>query len=776
MSNPVIVNKAPAPGSVGLVSESVRLSLRDEEFPIEREDTSVYLGYGNSWYGGGELPEDVEGLVFSLEALVGTPADAPDTNATITVEGDDSLKINKYLASDFQQATYLFGKLDSPAEPEDTLLLEFTCKINEADTSPDGNDFTGVAFGLFFNDGGFMVRFFNDGAGTRWLEMFDADENSTQRPLFPDTTYRSDFDWDGDFYTYKVVWDQQRDLASLLVDDGSSVTELISGSTIDFGAVPTDQIRSEQPIAFFGHFPSSSTSISYWSYAALYNVAAPAVDLGLFQGGHSGFLKTPALFLYTPTETPDKAEFAYSILPDSFGTIEGTSEIVVNELVMDRRNVASSYGFYRSEPRVGNGTVLEFTASGTSSQQTTQASGIEFYVDDGSNAARVSFLFDQTTRTVGLLGTGDPTFSGSYNRTVVDWTTFNTYRLVFDPAGQTLLYLVDSGDSGLEYTLVAANTVSELPASSLPGPGLGLLFNENVGQSFAQVRVSKLWYVSDARLYRGTALPSSDWTQLGTGTASIVEESLSLDSQAGLRFFRPEIASVLNSSRGVYAEFRMKIDSWTVGGVEEARRTNTGVGMFIDDGSSRFMFSFADAGPEIGKIVFLSSEADLESSLLDIRKGLITSTYYAIDWTETHTYRVEKSTGDYLRLYVDNSPIPAIEIEFRDIPVVPTFGDEGVVFGSILDDRSNESTWEFLHYAPSNGVDLKIETLALDEEERFDKVVNVVAFFGKATKTTFSGSPLVFDTATETYEDIEEDWPDVGPITTSFSGSPLEFD
>lgn len=774
MSNPVIVNKAPAPESVGLVSDSVRMSFRDPGNPIDRDETFVYLGYGASRYVGSVLPEDSD-YIFTLEALVGNPADPPDTNATITVEGDNSLKIDKYLAADFQQATYLFGRLEAPAEPEDTLLLEFTCKINEADTSPDGNDFTGVAFGLFFNDGGFMVRFFNDGAGTRWIEMFDADENSTQRPLYPALTYYSDFDWDGEFYTYKVVWDQQLDRVSLLVDDGAVVTELISGVVSDFGTVPSDQIRDGQPIAFFGHFPSASTSISYWSYAALYNVAAIAVELGQFQGGHTGFLRTPALIPYSPTEVPYSSDYPWNHLPDSFGTVEGSAQVVGGLLEMVKENPVASYGFYREEPQI-DGAVLEFTASGESNRQTTQASGIEFYVDDGSVSARVGFLFDQTTRTIGLLGTSDPEYSGSYDGVILDWTLPTTYRLVFDPSGYTNLYIVESGDDGLEYVKISEKALSGLPASSLPGPGVGFLFNENVGQSVAKLSISSLWYVADARSYIGTSLPASPWVEIGTGTAAIVENRLSLASQAGLSFFRPEVASDLNSARGVYAEFRARVDSWSVSGVASKRRTNTGVGLFVDDGSTRFVLSFADAGPELGKIVYLVYDEDFEDSLLGIRDGSVTGAHFAIDWTALHTYRLEKSAGEYLRVFIDNDDTPAIEIDARDLPYIPTFGDEGLVFGSIMDDRENESTWEFVHYAPSTGIDLKIETTALDEEEKFDKVVNVVAFFGAALKTSFSGLPLIFDTTPELYEDIEEDWPDVGPLTLEFSGSPLEFD
>ena len=99
-----------------------------------------------------KLLEDRESdYEFQLDRMFGNPAPPPDSYATITVEGDDSLKINKYLASDEQIAWYSFGRLEAPAAGDAIILQEFTVKINAADTAPDGNDFTGVIARLGLN-------------------------------------------------------------------------------------------------------------------------------------------------------------------------------------------------------------------------------------------------------------------------------------------------------------------------------------------------------------------------------------------------------------------------------------------------------------------------------------------------------------------------------------------------------------------------------------------------------------------------------------------------
>ena len=170
------------------------------------------------------------------------------------------------------------------------------------------------------------------------------------------------------------------------------------------------------------------------------------------------------------------------------------------------------------------------------------------------------------------------------------------------------------------------------------------------------------------------------------------------------------------------------MDGYAIDGVSNALRANTGVGVEIDDGSDLLLLMFSEGGPELGKIVYFPTKPDLDEALFLVRAGReeVAGTYAPLDWTQKHTYRVERTIGGNLRLFVDEAAEPIIDMAQEEFPYLTTLGSRAFRFGSLLDDRTTESAWEFFHYAPSTGLDLMIDQV-LDEDDKFDKTVNVIA-------------------------------------------------
>lgn len=764
----IICNRAPAPGSVGKVGSLVRFSLRDDAAPIRLSDTNLYYGYGNAIYTPTEPPEGIETPRFALDTFLGNP-DGEVTRAIVS----ESLRIEKAgTASDNLKGTYFFGGLEAPMVPEDPFMVEFRLLLNDSDVSPapTGDQFTGVSFGFFIGDTGLMVRFYHN-TTTRWIEIHRADQID-----YP-AIYTASYDWDGLDSLYKIVWDPRNDRMWLLLSTGeadlSADTVLVDGKVSDFPGLPSDQQRAATPVAFFGHTHPDTNSVSYWKYAGIFNDTAAAIIEGVFQGPHVGFIRANESIKLDTSRTPRDGDHAWEILPDSYGTIEGEEEVIAENLVLRRTSETGSFGFYRNEPAaVNDPCVVDFRVRGridSRSNSGIQVSGFEVYVNSGARAARVGFCDNLVTQHVGILGDGNESLLDSYIGEDMDWASYRRYRLVLEPSVRARLFEFEQQADDFLYVPVSEVDFGDLPTSSYPQTGIGFGFNALVGGSTGEFYVSDLHYLVNAQVYSALdGVPT--WAQTGSGSANAEDGVLTLDNESTTQPFRYSLdEGGYNFSRGAVFDFGVKVDTW---GVDEPWRSNVGPGAMIDDGVYQATLLFAEGGPELGKIIYVASDKDYDRALLNVRSGLHPDSYYSIDWTKYHSYRIERGIY-YIRVYIDNGKEPVIELDLRDFQLpftednTPTFA-----FGALAVGIST-SMWTHAVYSTSTGYDIGSQ-LPLDEEELLEQ-------FGKASNVvvTADASSLVllrFDTSNETYEDFDEEWSGTGSLTTSFSGSPLSFD
>ena len=218
MSTPLVVNRVPASGEQAGIDDSARFGTRDTDTEIDRATLQCYLGAGPAFWTSGELPEDNDTILFSLEAFNTATPNAP---AVRSLESGGELKLVKSLLT-VQEATYFFGGLQSPADPEEPLMLEAELQLSTGDTTPDVNDFTGVAFGLMAGAKGVAVKFLFDGVNHS-IEIHDAGRTTIAPPsgtyVVPDSTYA----WDGVRSVYKLLWhplqDQRKGHCPLLLPE-----------------------------------------------------------------------------------------------------------------------------------------------------------------------------------------------------------------------------------------------------------------------------------------------------------------------------------------------------------------------------------------------------------------------------------------------------------------------------------------------------------------------------------------------------------------------------
>lgn len=726
MSNPVVCNRVPGPGNVARLTESVRFSLRDQDSEIDRSSINAYIGYGPVFYTPGDLPENTDPPTFRL----GRVLKGSDGKVVRELDGD-YLKITKDGdVNDNKDGVYLFGGNDTPTDPDVPVMVECTLKVDEADISPalsPVNDFTGIVFGLFIQDRGFMVRLYSDGT-TRWVEMWDASTISTNRPLFPATTYKADYEWDGVEVTYKVLWDPKRDRLALFAstDPESLVGDdiLIDGNVSDFTEIPEDQRRADQPLTFFGHGFPGTNSVSRWKLAAYYTDVRPALIDGAFQGENEGFVDDDRVVRYPIVFVPDWEDQPWTLIPETYDAIDGEASVAEGVLTLERTSPTASYGFYRTEPKVGQDTtVVDFICSGTASDQLpgVQVSGFEVFLCDASKEVRVGFTDNLVSKTVGILGTGPEELQGSYVGTGVDWEQAQEYRLLYNTTlGAVLYQKIDD-----KYVGIGNVPYVDLPPASLPSPAVGFLHNSLAGDVLATFDITKFQYTTVSEFYRAIALPVSPWAKEGAGDTTVDDDTLTIVDDDDISMTRYIAADAGIDFSGVYAAFRMKVDTYSVEDEPEPIRENTGTGVLIDNNTAKLVLAFAENGGS--NIAYVAADEDLEDSLLLIRAGVAEGTYIEVDWTEYHDYELEWAASGKVLLWVDGTLSLEIEQGSFNFPATEGTGAK-VGFGSMSDLNKNESSWTHFLYSVSAGIDVKARQVLTDDERatRSDYIVNVI--------------------------------------------------
>jgi hypothetical protein len=283
--------------------------------------------------------------------------------------------------------------------------------------------------------------------------------------------------------------------------------------------------------------------------------------------------------------------------------------------------------------------------------------------------------------------------------------------------------LVEENESGITYTRLSDIQHSALPSSLLPGPGIGFLVNGTIAEVETIFRLGFLRYMTDVRQWYAFGEPASPWIKTGTGSASADSEILTLDGLVSYQ--RNESVTTMNSA-GYSIEFRTKVDSYSFNGVESPIMKNVGVGVEVDNGMGKLVLLFANAGVDIGNIVYLATETDYDVALNKICSGdtSVEGTYVKIDWALMRTYRVDFTLGGYLNLYIDDAVTPILSVWFSDFELLSSTYPCSIKFGNLSDTTFPVSSWEFLQYSLSSGVNVKIEKVS--DSPRFDTAVNTV--------------------------------------------------
>jgi hypothetical protein len=732
MAAPVITNQAPEPQVLGSVKAPIRFSVRAQDVTVNRDSLQCYVGESYTFYRGADLPENLDYPSMLFQPLSGSPTE--HAARAITPSG---LKIWKNLPNTQQVGTYFFGSLESPADPSDALMVEFTLSLSQIDVGNIGVDeFTGVLVGLLAGITGVTVRFFTTGT-VRRIELWGAG----QAEIGPPSSYSALFDWDLLEHTYKLLWYPQKDLVKLYVSTGQkSLTSdvlLISGLVSDIPVVPPSERLTQLPWVYFGHGYPGPTSISYWKDVFLYNQVFNPIVNGLPVSGYKGLVESDNLQSYQPTQLPIFVDRAWTNDPVISLVGDKTEYLEKDKLVMQKLSKTARFGYLRTEPGLALApSIVDFKISGEQllSDPDSASTGMELFLNTGARVCTFSLLYFTDQQYIGIMrNAGYPKLSNSYTVRAQGWGSEGFYRLFNDGTWVRLIQLADLGN-GVEETELLRVALTSLPLSTT-SPSVGFLQNSLSGESISLLRLGLIRYVTMLKEYRSTvvypappALPiiTPDLPWVATTPSELSPEGFDTvitNTISASTIYRND--TEITHSSGITLEFRSKVMAY---GVDSPLNAITGVGVSVDDGTYRTELMFADAGPVLGKVVFFTTRDTYDNLLLDIITGGVKTqgTFGQVDWSQFHLYRIEKTIGGTLQLFVDESNTPMISVDTQKFKYPNTRGTKQVSFGCLLDNSPSISQWTHVRYSVSTGLDVSIIRPEVTDKSRFDMAVNTI--------------------------------------------------
>jgi hypothetical protein len=762
-TKPVIVNTLPhpltAPGFLD-VDTYLRFGLRDMDTYVNRSTIQVGLAYGNGVYFPGAtpvLPEEVEALT-DPEGTTAVHRGFFDDWAATPVKDEPLLdastgRLEMVKATGGQEKSF-YTISDSAVEGQ-----SFHADVHLDAVSVGGgptlyfNDprYQGVMLGLVsgLRSRGVFLFFCMD-AGVPLLVACGPATASGARTVLAEAP----FDWTVPGNTYKLVWNEYTSPKSVEIyaaDINHETTRILWAhmTTIDqFHAAAEvggqTVVGSGKAMLVFGVDGPAGTEVDL-DLAAQLMLGGRAVHDGQPCHNYSAILTPDHLVRLGMGDLPEDL----TVSPWLPGVMVGAVTPTATQLKLSKASTDNHFlplVYSREEPALGTaGWMLRgHVIGGSSSYLGSNLSGMGVLLDTGDRLVHLALLDDFAEKFLGIQTNpvGSLIQETTYTKIPdTDWAAGVPITIIADPDRVELDVFVDDE---------LALTISYLPGNLAPTVGVGgrVTFGHATPMhlpsgSYGDFTLQELWYATNMVSYCADhgvppeATPTP-WLldAIGAGSISVGADGLTIQDDSfgsgGSLLVYLRMEPYLVPSHAAFVEARFSIESWSddVGSPDPVDYPIV-MGLYLDDIDS--VTALVAVKTSTGRTFVVVPSADSDMGLAAVvqqtEEGEARS--LEIDWTELHTYRLERSPGEHVRLYVDNSVIPGIDLTWDDanlpnggLAVQPSVG-----FGSLAPNQKAKGAWKFVRYGIGRGYDLAVRrSLTTDEmnEHAFDGAVNLL--------------------------------------------------
>jgi len=770
---PFIVNLSPSPDEPDFnLTDPVRLTIRDAETYVDPTVLRVSAGYALT-KGQGDVffDEDLGLLGTFFSSVVPGFLDPTDPDLLIVSEG---VQITKTVAG--IQPSSVFTPIEAGAGFPDAMVTA----VLRPDIVTIGE--TGAVLGLEHGPRNLAAYlFFESVAGLPYIRIAGPADGTGTR--VPDRAVA--YDW-SDIQRYIIIWNEVLGVMELY-SVKSDVTSLITTEPIanfqqfdtsGSGSPSVRQSGAANLTAIYGIEGASGDRVTIGNVAITNNVAYPIIGIAR-PGQFETIRRTDETIRYLEGGDPRDLLVSpwfgppiNSVFPNQDTT--GGVVVLSEGARLSKVTPGTTYAMHREEPGLrssnNHGFLFEAEFSALPVLKVGERiTGMGFVVHDGQSVFFLS-LIDGLTKNIGLLlNGGDPTTTGDfiYPSVPVDWSVTTKIRFVVDPKRDKIeMYLASDIKTPILTTAFDRNYIATPADMGLVAVAPIMAFghiNELATAGSFEIRnflyshfyqaweasdgskpdvspTDPTWLIATAGFQEISPLyglhllgggygptPLGYYIQSGTGpsgSASITsDDQLEIVADPGETFTYFRTAR-FGSERGAVLETSFQITS-------HKPHARSGVFLVLDDGLKAYMLSFVDT--DIGKFAGVAVRAGLNSFVERVgTDGEAESLSFRVDWSEPHSYRMERRPLDGLYIFVDQDPEPALVILDSDRVDFPSsqFLSPTVAFG-VLSSEGSVSLWDYARTMWGTGYEVSfkrnIDTAGLEEEIRNTQAIIVAS-------------------------------------------------
>lgn len=551
------------------------------------------------------------------------------------------------------------------------------------------------------------------------------------------------FDWTS-LHRYTIVWNEVDGNVEVYAHIGTLTQRLFNVAIESLPQLPTDYYAKAgggaDITAIYGQLGPIGDKSSWTNIAVTRDVGYPIVGTirpGDFNTTVNGAEYVPMDTRIDPREAGISvwATAAESVLADTDD--EATTFVGNGIFNIEKPTSAKTFALYREEPGLlassTDGFMIQATLSAADYELEASSTGMGVIVFDGTTVFHLQLLDDLERRTIGLLKKDGNLIDLSEHFTPAtdfDWEDLKSFRFVADPRRNVIRFY--SADDPSTSTMEIPFDRSTLPsASDYSWTGLTPFILVGHLSALDTTGTLKIKEFKFCHLYHGwdsedgvapnLAPTSPVYTRVTSGgsVASMASGELSITAPGGSldKFHR---AADCGFGRGAVLEARLNITSWRP-------KSRTGTYVVLDDGIHAYAITFLENNT--GKFVALSRRTNAGGfQEVGGKDGDAATVSFLMDWTQKHTYRLERIPNEGIKVFLDDEVEPRItypESKLAFLPDAQFSGTPTAAFGQFSTEGAT-SHWSFVRGFFSRGFEMSFKKNKPDSILR-DELINTQA-------------------------------------------------
>ena len=719
-----------------------RVGLRDADTHVDLSSLYIALFYARAVYVPEQLPAEddilngddenieVDFTVFN-DAAGATLPNNPCDQTMETVGSDTVYRIERTGGAQ-EGFLYISDSLDG-SKP-----VGATARFSIDTVIPGGGygsydyvtytDFTGVMFGCIYwpRNTGIFLFFRDDGANKYITIAGPAEDGIGTRTALANVI----FDWSTTSYIYKIMWDEtsvKREALVLAVDPDTGDETILA--TVDVETLPTflssvviGLDAAEDPpqriaLVVGTDGPTAGDSVDIYKLQLFRYGGVAVVDGNRADGASVDVVPTDSIWLRGEDGTTGWVQ-------EGDGTFtEGDGSVTVTR---DSSMTASIAVLSRTEPDLARQEwmLLALYNFSGSEHSGTYDTGAGFAVQDGTSSIEIHFFDDFTTHDTGVRNTGSGDLAADYTfaSSEVEWEDDLQLIVVGSHSRNSIRTYFGSDDE-----VVAVSTTydsADYPASSNTQVEMGFIRS---GAFYGTFEVSRLLLLPNCLFYEAvdSSYPEGQgWTRTANGVVArtifasrrlVLEPTLVGDYEI-YSITDPNYGEASGATWVAKLQITKRVDAT---GTNTVRQAFGPVLLTAFDATAVMLyFVQVESGAIYAFIPGADFDSDLSSVISQNERGRAIAT--EVDVSELTVFILEAKPYNYIRLYLNYSSSPSIEIAWGasgfDLPAFPTHVPAGtsVAFGFLSEDSALTMEIAFARVSLGTGYDVAVH---LDSSE-----------------------------------------------------------